>query len=179
MTERGFFMIAQRVRQFAAAAALTAFAAVANSGTISFIPDGTFDASDDTLIFGALTASGTNNYVGTLTITDASITQLVANVNALPSDVTFNGVTLNNGSIFATVVANPAFPNMPGALQSITMLFSGLSAGAWTFTINATDPNGASALSGQIARVPVPGTLGLLGLGLVGLGLARRRQQAV
>lgn len=60
-------------------------------------------------------------------------------------------------------------PNIIG-LGAYGVYLTGLSAGTWTFALNAVT-------STLITRVPEPGMLGLMGLGLAGLGFALRRQR--
>jgi hypothetical protein len=59
--------------------------------------------------------------------------------------------------------------------------FENLTGGSVTFTFNTAGPTytgGGLSHVTTTEEVPVPGTLGLLGLGLVCLGLIRRKQQA-
>ena len=54
---------------------------------------------------------------------------------------------------------------------------NGLPAGRYIIRITGSKrPSGSSTYSGQLSFVPEPGTLALLGLGLLGFGVARRRQ---
>jgi hypothetical protein len=135
------------------------------AGWISFLPGGTRDV-----------------YSGTFVIEDASITELIGNVNVNPADVRFQDISISGGAAVTDV--SPRLPYMPELADSISFRVVGLGVGEWAFSITARDMtrgDGGSAMSGQLSRVevasvPTSGTLWLLGAGLAGLGGATRRK---
>jgi hypothetical protein len=58
----------------------------------------------------------------------------------------------------------------------VSFKLNGITSGSWV--VSGRQALSHATLYGERGEVPVPGTLGLLGLGLVGLGFARRKQQA-
>ena len=59
------------------------------------------------------------------------------------------------------------------------IIASGLAAGRYIIQVTGnTRPSGPSSYTGQLSFISEPGTLALLGLGLLGVGLMRRRVSA-
>jgi hypothetical protein len=166
------------VKQIAGVVACAALTVgVASAATVTF---GTDDA-DNILEVGepgavfftfASTDVGAGTNSGQFVISDASVTELVANVNALPM-ISFTSISIDNGA--SVVDITPGLPSSPGPNDSISFRVTGLAVGTYTMTFGTV---GRGTLSGQLARVPAPGTLALLGIGLVGLGLIRRKNQS-
>ena len=92
----------------------------------------------------------------------------------------------DNGSVCDTSGVETACSSVsPGSLIAFAdatndrweIVANGLPAGRYIIRITGTTrPSGSSTYSGQLSFVPEPGTLALLGLGLLGFGVARRRQ---
>jgi hypothetical protein len=92
----------------------------------------------------------------------------------------------DNGSVCDTSGVETACSSVsPGSLITFAdatndrweIVANGLPAGRYIIRITGTTrPSGSSTYSGQLSFVPEPGTLALLGLGLLGFGVARRRQ---
>lgn len=59
------------------------------------------------------------------------------------------------------------------------IITTSLPAGRYIIRVTGTtNPNSTSAYTGQLAFIPEPGTLALLGFGLLGMGLTARRRKA-
>jgi hypothetical protein len=105
------------------------------------------------------------------------------------------------GSVFANVNASPAVisnatiyqvGSLAGGMPvGATTMMSNTGGGNWAYTYSTvvgsyyavqvvgTAPTQSNALiSGQISPVPAPAVLGLVGIGLFGLGLARKARRA-
>lgn len=125
--------------------------------------------------------TGTNNWLDSMDAREMSI-QVDAGNNALgffmtdPNDsggrFTIGGVDFS----FASLFGNTALSN--GNVFYVSIVDSDVATlGQVLIRSNASgDGYGIDGVS--VAKVPEPGTLALFGLGMVGLGLARRRKQA-
>ena len=105
------------------------------------------------------------------------------------------------GGVFANINASPAVISNAtiyqvaglggGAAIGATTMMSNTGGGNWAYTYSTvvgsyyavnvvgTAPTNANALiSGQVSPIPAPAVLGLVGIGLFGLGLARKARRA-
>lgn len=130
-----------------------------------------------TLVAGSLTAPGLLNF--SFTTSGGGSPATVTNAT--------NTVPPNAPNFFSTVTTCGA--SLAGCVFDTT--FDSVSAGSGNTLLLALDDGGAGVddnhddlvvvlkiNNGEIQRVPEPATLGLLGFGLAGLGIANRRRKA-
>jgi len=94
-------------------------------------------------------------------------------------------IGVNAGTGAGSLIGNIGFTSVFGLNYSGSTLY-GFTSGGQTITINTTTglgtffaTNGLNTFGADgVGGVPEPGTLALLGIGLLGLGFARRRKSA-
>jgi len=124
--------------------------------------NGTLTISDSDAIADTMTATVSGQFIqnGSAVFFNGSLTNVFLNDNGAP-DGQFNGPS---GGSFPLSFA----PNLPPFTGAVIQLYVGTPGNFFTGNFNGV----STQLSGQI--VPAPATLGVLGLGLVGLRRRRR-----
>jgi hypothetical protein len=102
---------------------------------------------------------------------------IFANVNWTPPGTTATA-TIYSADSSGTLI--PGFSGMftPTAGSNLSFSFSGILSGYYVIEVKGTAQAGGTntLISGQVSPIPVPGTLAILGIGLLAVGLARARR---
>jgi PEP-CTERM motif-containing protein len=97
-------------------------------------------------------------------------------ISGFAGDLYADGGSTCAGSECSNVVLGAPLASASSVNMRWEIIMNGLPAGRYIIRVTGTtNARGTSAYTGQLAFVPEPGTLSLLGMGLFVMGLARRR----
>jgi hypothetical protein len=184
----------QMLKKSLMALALVGAAASVQAATITACSQPVYDFGSGNVV----TTVNCGTYVGTyggndadpLTVGGVEYDQIAKKndgENFWTGDQTFSVTGMPGTSGTWSALVNVLYMVIKGGNEySVYSLGSGgASSGFWATAPNQLNPQGVPQDISHISfygeggnEVPVPGTLGLLGLGLVGLGAVRRKQQA-
>lgn len=135
---------------------------------------------DETIVFDTTPGLATDNDVATQSVIDADTTYIGDFKN--PTDPGAGNVgTIDQNLLDTTSFNDPTENSIVGYLQSLGMgdqavfLIGGAGASSGQFRITTTEGGSAPVLNYSTGVIPEPSTLVLAGLGVVALGLRRRR----